>query len=95
MLEFNNFKGKCWWCESSDLSREHKYKKSDIKREYFSDQEIHDRVKINLVSIKDLSEKGKAVQGPNSNAIKFEANICKNCNNSRSQSFDFSYDKFI
>lgn len=95
MIEFNDFNGKCWWCESSDLSREHKYKKSDIKREYFSDQEMQDRVTINLVSIKDLSEKGKAVQGPNSNAIKFEANLCKNCNNSRSQSFDLAYDKLI
>lgn len=92
MIENKEFNGKCWWCESLDLSREHKYKKSDIKREYFDNHEAQDQVKMNLVSIKDL-DKGKAVQGPNSNAIKFEANLCKDCNNYKSQPFEMLYNK--
>lgn len=37
----------------------------------------------------------QSVQGPNSKALMFEANLCQKCNNERSQPFDRSYDKFI
>lgn len=91
-MDFKNFDGKCWWCGSLNISEEHKYKKTDIKREYFS---TTSEQKIVLSSISNINQKGKIIQGPNSKYVKFKASLCQNCNNSKSQPFDEAYDIFI
>jgi hypothetical protein len=95
MIQPKIFDGKCWWCGSLDLSKEHKYKKSDIKREYYKDVKEGATINLGLYEISNLSKKGMPIQGPNSKVVKFKANLCQKCNNERSQEFDKSYDKLI
>jgi hypothetical protein len=85
-------KSKCWWCGSTDLSREHKVKKTDLELLY---GKVYS--KGNLVNhIKYVTEeKGENIQSSSSNRIKFEKNLCKNCNGAKSQVFDIAYQKFI
>jgi len=91
-MEWKIFDNKCWWCESPDLSEEHKYKRTDLERGYFS---ASSEQKIVLCSLSDLTQKGKIIQGPKSKTVKFKASLCQNCNNANSQPFDESYDKLI
>lgn len=95
MIQSKVFDGKCWWCGSTDLSKEHKYKKSDLKREYYENASAGAKIELGLYEIGDLSKKGIPIQGPNSDVVKFKANLCKKCNNERSQEFDRSYDDLI
>jgi hypothetical protein len=81
----------CWWCGSPADSREHIFKKTDIKRTYgkaFSD-------KNNLPLLISGSTNTYKIQGPDAQPVKFKANLCQNCNNARSSSFDRAYVKFI
>ncbi len=91
-MEWKIFDNKCWWCESLDLSEEHKYKRTDLQREYFSGSS---KQKIVLCSLTDVTKRGKAIQGPKSKNVKFKPSLCQNCNNAKSQPFDESYDKLI
>lgn len=77
----------CWWCGVAPAdSREHKLKRSDLVRQF-------GRGPYNeLVSVR--RGQTRKVQGPNSNLVKFEATMCANCNNERSQPFDLAYAKF-
>lgn len=91
-LRLNRDKSKCWWCGSTDLSREHKIKKTDLELLY---GKVYS--KSNLVNhIKYVTEeKGENIQSSSSNRIKFEKNLCKKCNGAKSQVFDMAYQKFI
>ncbi|MBN9200140.1 MAG: hypothetical protein J0H70_01960 [Microbacterium chocolatum] len=85
-----DYEGVCWWCGSAADSREHKWKKSEIKAMYGPATSEN----YPLMWFGDDS-KPKAIQGPDSDLMKFEKSLCKNCNNSRSQPFDLTYDQWI
>ena len=81
----------CWWCGNPADSREHIFKKTDLKRVYknaFSNKDA-------LPLFTNGPNKIFKVQGPDSQAVKFRANLCKGCNNARSSSFDRAYDSFM
>lgn len=80
----------CWWCKEKGDSREHLFKKSDLKRVFSSSN--NPKTSFQII---DDGVKQQRVQGPNSKFVKWEANLCANCNNSRSSSFDNAYDEFI
>lgn len=85
-----NYDGVCWWCGGTADSREHKWKKSEIKAMYgAAPSESYP-----LVWFGDDS-KPRNVQGPDSDLMKFEKSLCKDCNNSRSQPFDQAYDQWV
>ncbi|NOQ25285.1 MAG: hypothetical protein GQ564_07975 [Bacteroidales bacterium] len=79
--------GECWWCGKPANSKEHRHKKSDIKHIFGN------RFESEPVLIRGNHK--KTIQGPDSKLLKFEKVLCQNCNNSRSQPFDRSYDLFI
>jgi hypothetical protein len=79
--------GACWWCHTPADSREHKMKKSDLLREF---GRPFDEAPVRL-----REERLETIQGPGSDLVKFEANLCAPCNNTRSQPFDYAYDQFV
>ena len=93
MIQRHDYKGKCWWCTNTADSREHRFKKADIIREFGKGP----FKKGHVVKTDDGfdEKKGLPIQGPNSNYLKFSKNICQKCNNERSQPFDLAYDKFM
>lgn len=85
-----DYAGVCWWCGDVADSREHKWKKSEVKGMYgAAGSESYPLIWVH--------EDGtsKTVQGPDSDVLKFEKSLCQNCNNARSQPFDFAYDRWI
>lgn len=81
--------GVCWWCGDKATSREHRYKKSDLVRQfgrgtYWGTQAL----------VRGVEGRTFDIQGPNSKEVKFGALMCATCNNARSQPFDRSYDEF-
>lgn len=82
------YHNECWWCKSDDLSREHKYKKSELVREYGGC-----RYKKNVI-IAGNGKKDMWFKGPNCLEAKFKPNLCKKCNNSDSRDIDIAYDVF-
>ncbi len=85
-------KTKCWWCGSNELTGEHKMKKTELEMLY---GKVYP--KGNLINhIKYKTEtKGRNIQSSASNRVKFEQNLCKNCNGNRSQNFDKAYQILI
>lgn len=78
--------GLCWWCGAVANTREHKFKLSDLKRlSANSSEPLMWGDNETLVNVRSLRK---------SDRVKFIANLCANCNNARSQSFDFAYEKF-
>lgn len=77
----------CWWCGNLATSREHRHKKTDII-EVFGKELGGD-----AIILKD--NKTIDIQGPKSKLLKFPKVLCHDCNTRKSQSFDYSYDKFI
>ncbi|GAA3646754.1 hypothetical protein [Microbacterium marinilacus] len=76
--------GRCWWCGGIADSREHKHKRSALRR-------MQDGGGMYL------GVDGQApyrVRGPNSPAVKFKKILCRKCNNVRSQPFDAAYDEY-
>ena len=82
--------GRCWWCGVGANSREHKFKRADVVREFGKGPlRAHGGVVI------QTGLRTNRVQGSNSALLKFAATLCQNCNNARSQSFDRAYDRFL
>ncbi len=79
--------GKCWICEDSANSNEHKFKASGIKK-MFGKQ-------FSVPMIFKTGEKEKKLQGPNSQLLKFSRNICRTCNNELTQEHDKAFDSLI
>jgi len=82
----------CWWCGGTNLSREHKFKKTDLELLYgktYTPDNIISNTKFRTQS------RGFFLQSSNSTLAKFEGTICETCNNSKSQRFDKSYEKLI
>lgn len=79
---------KCWICRINDAdSCEHIIKQTDLKLR-FGKGHFHKR------SFSDDSG-SKRIQGPNSESVKYEYDICQDCNNSRSSDWDTAYAKFM
>lgn len=85
-----DYAGVCWWCGAPADSREHKWKKSELKAMY-------GLAGSDSYPLLWVGEAGNArtVQGPDSDVVKFEKSLCQNCNNARSQPFDLAYDQWI
>lgn len=76
--------GTCWWCGKVADSREHRHKASLLRRMWGEEGVV-------------LGQEGKElfeVPGPNSRSVKFAKTLCRNCNNTRSQPFDYAYDHY-
>lgn len=85
LLSCRTTTSRCWLCGSTvELTGEHKIKRKDIAREQ----------KDYPLRWRSEGQPDKFIQGPNSNLLKFPQSLCKNCNSSRSQSIDRSYDCF-
>lgn len=89
MFKRFDYQDRCWWCGSQADSKEHKYKRSDLIREfgkgpYAGSDEL----------LRGFDSQTRRIQGPNSNEVKFSNCLCQDCNNRRSQPFDLSYDAF-
>jgi hypothetical protein len=82
-------KGTCWWCGAAADSREHRYKRSDLVREFGKPPYRGGQALV----LSGTPRRG--ISGPNSDAFKFAANLCRRCNNERSQPFDEAYDRFM
>ena len=80
----------CWICQSISQTGEHRIKKSDLVERFGKgpyggpDAPVH----IKEGRIRD-------VQGPASKLVKYEKNLCANCNNTFTQPFDKAYEEFI
>lgn len=82
--------GKCWWCGKEADSREHKYKKSDLLREFGRGPYQKNKAIVRVFGGKQYS-----LQGPDSLEAKFKKSLCSNCNSVRSRPFDAAYDIFV
>lgn len=85
-----DYAGQCWWCGSAADSREHRFKRADLLREYGRGPYTGDNA-----IVRGREDRLTPVQGPNSRAVKFRPDLCQSCNTSRSQPFDRAYDGFI
>jgi hypothetical protein len=75
----------CWMCGGVADTREHKFKRSDLRR-----TPLGSAPKQAVF----LSEQGfKPLQGPNSKLVKFGKVLCSQCNSSRTQPYDSAYDR--
>lgn len=81
---------KCWICSTESDTSEHKIKRKDLIQMYGKGPYKGDHA---LVHFK--SGRQSLIHGPNSKRIKFENNLCGECNSAFTQPFDLAYDKFI
>ncbi|WP_190007808.1 hypothetical protein [Streptomyces anulatus] len=85
----HDYQGRCWWCGDLADSREHRYKKSDVVRNFEKDA-----WRAGVVRVKGNSKRQEYIQGASSAKLKFAKVLCARCNNEQSQAFDRSYDLF-
>ena len=78
----------CWMCGNIADSREHKIKKSLLKKIFAEDFKNKDMMHIKY----GIENK---IAGANSDKIKFKKVICSKCNNHKTQEHDLSFDTFI
>lgn len=81
--------GKCWWCGSTADTSEHKFKRSDLKRVAGPGNLASNVYKFSETWTRELHSLDKGTQ------VRWSKNLCKECNNSRSQPFDLAYDRFV
>ncbi|MET7323020.1 hypothetical protein [Streptomyces sp. NPDC005549] len=85
----HDYQGRCWWCGNKADSREHRYKRSDVVRNFQTDA-----WKAGVIRVRGGSSREEYIQGANSGKLKFAKVLCARCNNERSQAFDRAYDVF-
>jgi hypothetical protein len=90
MIKKFDYGSTCWWCGNKADSAEHRYKRTDLIREFGRPPYHPDDAPIRVVG-----NENRVIRGPNSREVKFPKNLCYRCNTTRSQSFDRSYDTFI
>ncbi|MCW3767339.1 MULTISPECIES: hypothetical protein [Paenarthrobacter] len=78
--------GTCWWCGAVADSREHKYKRTDLARLQGDGP--------NLVWGGDEGRLHNIQSIRKSPAVRFEMDLCRRCNDTRSQPFDRAYDTY-
>jgi len=69
MTKRYDYSNKCWWCGNQADSKEHKYKRSDLIKEFGRGSYSGDK---ELVRVFDSQL--RKIQGPNSNEVKFSNN---------------------
>ncbi|MFP3397163.1 hypothetical protein SB749_12545 [Brevibacterium sp. SIMBA_078] len=78
--------GSCWWCGGPADSREHKVKRSALKKLWTAEG-------LDLIQDWNFETKHK-LRSPGSNAAMFSRTFCHSCNGARSQPFDRAYDLY-
>jgi len=73
---------KCWICNVTANTREHRAKKSDLLPLF----ELHKGAYLNSEKHKNLF-----IQGPNSKLLKFGKSLCESCNSSLTQPYDLAW----
>jgi hypothetical protein len=79
----------CWICGNPAETGEHKIKKSLLVSVWGKGPYKGDAA-MSHVKNKRVHD----IQGPDSQRIKYVATLCRDCNNRRTQPFDFAYDQF-
>lgn len=82
---------KCWICNNPAGTREHVIKQSDIRRLFGRGP----YPKGKRLKRTDQNHAKKLIQSENSIHIKYQKNLCKHCNSTRSQPWDEAYDEFM
>lgn len=77
----------CWWCGAPADSREHKIAAAELRLNYGHGSWIGDSGVVHV----DGDLRTRDVQGARADILKWEPNLCQNCNNARSQPFDRAY----
>lgn len=77
----------CWWCGATADSREHKIAAAELRLNYGEGSWVGDSGVVHV----DGDLKVRDVQGAKADILKWEPNLCQNCNNARSQPFDRAY----
>ena len=82
---------RCWWCGGPADSREHKFKRTDIDREFGGGPYLEGQTLVRH----RIGGRPSDVTGSKSKVFKFERTMCTRCNGERSQPFDTAYDEFM
>lgn len=77
----------CWWCGATADSREHKIAAAELRLNHGGGSWVGDSGVVHVDG--DLTVRD--VQGAKADILKWEPNLCQNCNNARSQQFDRAY----
>lgn len=88
-FDYNNI---CWWCGVKATTREHIFKKTDF--ELIFGKSNYQKGNEPVVTREGYYE-NRIIQSSDSKLIKFEHNLCQECNTSKSQNYDVSYSIFI
>lgn len=84
-----DYASRCWWCGQAADTAEHKFKRTELVREFGPGPWRGLDSVSQLVGDREFS-----LQSPGSQRLKFFNVLCGDCNSSRSQRFDFAYDEF-
>jgi hypothetical protein len=77
----------CWMCGGIADSREHIFKASDLRRIFDKDGYAFENLPFHF-----KSGQHRRIPGPKSALMKYEPNLCSNCNNNVSSPYDLSYE---
>jgi hypothetical protein len=89
LLGRHDYTGTCWWCGAAAGSREHRYKATDLRREFSRAEYEEGEVIVRR------GGDTETVAGPKAGVVKFKDVFCPHCNNARSQPFDCAYDRLV
>jgi hypothetical protein len=78
----------CWICGADATTGEHSQKKTDVTA-MFGSQSFSKVIKRDYDN-----DKKTIIQGSKSRALKYDHNLCKYCNDTRTQPFDLAYTAF-
>lgn len=77
----------CWWCGATADSREHKIAAAELRLNHGGGTWSGDSGVVHVDG--DLTVRD--IQGAKADILRWEPNLCQNCNNARSQPFDRAY----
>lgn len=79
----------CWWCGAPATTQEHRIKHSTLRR--IAQADSGEVELANTYKVADDFE-GPLRSLKKGSQVKWRKNMCANCNNARSQPFDYAYD---
>ncbi len=81
----------CWICRTrTATTREHRIKRSDLTRFYKAKNFAGDARPYHF-----RGEKISRLQSHDAEAVKYDKNLCEECNSAKSQPFDRAYEQFV
>lgn len=90
-----NYERKCWWCGKYANTREHKIKQTDVANSYGKGSyRGNDNSPLLVREGKFKKRDFIPIQSSKSDLLKFDYNLCEECNSQKSQKFDVDYDIF-